>query len=80
MENHLQQQVAQLVAQIVPVSAINRIDDFVGFFQRIRRDGGEVLFYIPRAAAVGIAQSSHDRKQIVEAVARGFGHRQFVSK
>ena len=35
------------------------------------RDGGEVLFHIPRAAAFGIAQQSHDIEQTLKVSAHG---------
>jgi hypothetical protein len=68
MEHHLQQQVAQFVAQIGPVAAVDRVGDFVGFLDRISRDGREVLLHVPRATPFGIAQAHHDREQVVEAV------------
>ena len=56
MEDHLQQQVAELVLQVVHVAAVDRVGDFVGFFDRVRRDAREILREIPRAATVGRAQ------------------------
>ena len=43
VEHHLQQEVAELVAQIDQVAARNRIGDLVGLFERVWRDGREIL-------------------------------------
>ena len=66
MEHHLQQQVAQLVLQVAQVAAVDRIGDLVGLFDRVRRDAGEVLFDIPGATALRIAQARHDGEQAVD--------------
>lgn len=50
VEHHLKQQVAQLVAQIGVVLPLDGVQHFVSFFQRIRRNGGEGLLAVPRAA------------------------------
>ncbi len=63
MEHHLQQQVAEFVAQVVEVAAVDRVGDFVGFLDGVRRDGGEALLQVPGAAALWIAQPRHDRQQ-----------------
>jgi hypothetical protein len=47
VEHHLQQQVAQLVLQIGQVVAVDRIGDFVGFLDGVRRDAGEILLTGP---------------------------------
>ena len=58
--DHLQQQVAQLAAQILHRAALDRVGDLVGFLDRVGRDGLEALFDIPGAARFGIAQAAHD--------------------
>jgi hypothetical protein len=68
VEHHLQQQVAQLVAQIGPVAAVDRVGHLVGFLEGVRRDAVEILPHVPRAAALRVAQARHDRKQVVQAV------------
>ncbi len=74
VERHLQQQVAQLVAQLGPIAAIDRIGHFVSLFDRVGRDRGEILLHVPRATALGIAQPRHDREQVVEAVPDWLAH------
>ena len=59
-------QVAQLTAQVVEILSRNRVQHFVGLFQRVRRNGGESLLFIPRAAVFRIAQTFHDAKQAVD--------------
>ena len=41
VEDDLQQQIAELVTEAVDIAALNRIVDFVGFLDGVRRDGGE---------------------------------------
>ena len=53
VEHHLEQQVAQLVLQAVPVLFLDGAGDFVGFLDGVGRDGGEGLLDIPWAAALG---------------------------
>ncbi len=56
-EHDLEQQVAELVAQILERAALQRIDDLARLFQRVRRERGVVLLQIPGAAGVAIAQA-----------------------
>ena len=51
MEHDLQQQVAELLAQIVRIAALDRVGDFVGLFKRVGSDGREGLLEVPRAAS-----------------------------
>ena len=57
VEDDLQQQVAELVAQVFRVAALDGVGDLVGFLDRVRGDRREGLFEIPGTAAVGIAQA-----------------------
>ncbi len=59
----LEEEVAQLVAKIAHVVPRDRVGDLVGFLDRVRRDGREVLFQIPRAAGHGRPQRRHDFDQ-----------------
>ena len=75
MEDDLQQEIAEFVLERGEVAAVDRIGHFIGFLDRVRRDAGEILFEVPRAAAFAVAQAGHDGEQCVD-VARvgGFGH------
>ena len=66
MENDLQQEIAELVAQCGMIVPIDRIGHFVGFLDRVRRDRFEALLAIPRTTAFGIAQRSHDAEKVVD--------------
>jgi hypothetical protein len=55
VKHHLQQQIAKLVAQIIEVTPFDGIRNLVGFLDGVRRNGGEVLRQIPRAACAGRA-------------------------
>ena len=50
VEDDLQQEVAEFVAQIFGVAALDRVGDFVGLFEREGGDRGEGLLEVPRAA------------------------------
>ena len=63
VEHDLQQQVAQFLAQIRKIVARDGVGDLVGFFERVGRDGLEVLLEIPRTAGAGRAQRRHDLDQ-----------------
>ncbi len=51
VEEHLQQQVAEFAGEFVPVAIVDGLEDFIGFFQRVRFYGIEGLLAIPRAAS-----------------------------
>ena len=59
----LEQQVAQFVAQIGHVAALDGVGDLVGFLDRIGRDRGEILLDVPGTAPVGVTQPRHDGDQ-----------------
>ena len=66
VEDDLQQQVAQLVAERRHVAMLDGVGDLIGFLDRIGRDAGEILLEIPGAAAFGIAQPRHDGDEALE--------------
>ncbi len=45
--------------------SLDRVGDLVGFLERVRRDGTEILLQIPGATAPGIAEPGHDFQQAV---------------
>jgi hypothetical protein len=63
VKHHLEEQIAELLAQVLAVAVLDRIGDFVRFLDGVGSDGGERLRTVPRAAALGIAQSRHEREQ-----------------
>ena len=70
MEHDLQQQVAEFVAQVGHVIAIDGIGDFVRLLDGVGRDGRERLCDVPWAARSRIAQPRHDGEQRIDAIAR----------
>ena len=74
VERHLEQQIAELLAQIVEVAARNRVGDLIGLFECVGRNGREILFDIPRTAGAGRAQRRHDFQKPCD-VARRFHRR-----
>ena len=59
----LEEEVAELVLEVVHVTAGDGIGHLVGFFDRVRRDGREVLLDVPGAAGLLVAQRGHDLDQ-----------------
>ena len=71
VEHDLQQQVAELFLKIGKIVARDGVGDFVGFFERVGRDGREILLQIPRAAGLGRPQRRHDLDQPADVARRG---------
>jgi len=65
MEHDLEQQIAKLAEEIRHIVALDRIGDFVGFLDRVRRDGVESLRDIPFAAVLRAAEAGHDAEEAV---------------
>ncbi|MNC32252.1 hypothetical protein D3C75_805970 [compost metagenome] len=57
--HHLEQQIAQLTLQVIEVTALDRVGDFVGFLKGVRDDGGVRLLDVPRATVLRVAQAVH---------------------
>ncbi|MND91329.1 hypothetical protein D3C80_834440 [compost metagenome] len=71
VENHLQEKVAQFLAKIVHVLALDGVGDFISFFNGIGLDRLEGLHNIPRATGFRLAQGFHDLDQAGN-ILRGF--------
>jgi hypothetical protein len=63
MVDGLEQQVAQFAFQFGPCLTLDGVGYLIGLFDGVGRDGGEVLFQIPRTARGRIAEPSHDLQQ-----------------
>ena len=61
--DHLQQEIAEFVLEIVEIAARDGIGDLIGFLDGVGRDGRKILFEIPRTAGDGRAQRRHDFEQ-----------------
>ena len=75
VKHHLEQQIAQLTAQIVKIFTRNSVQHFVGFFEGVGRDSGESLLFVPRAAVFRVTQAFHYAEQAVD-----LGHEEFLVK
>ncbi len=75
VKHDLQLQIAKFVDQAVHIAAIDRIGDFVGFFDRVGRNRLERLHAVPFASANRIAKPLHDIYQSFQAhwVSQGMG-------
>ena len=67
VEDDLEQQVAELVAERRPVPLTDRLGHLVGFLDGVRRNRLEALFEVPRAAAGRVAQLRHHVEQLIDA-------------
>ena len=65
VKHHLQQQVAEFLAQVGVVRGVDGGGDLVGLFQQAGAQRGVGLFLVP-GTAVGGAQRSDDGAQLVE--------------
>ena len=70
VEQYLQQQVAEFAGQFIPITIVDRFQNFVGLFERVGLDGVEGLFPVPWASA-GCAQPRHDRNRPLETFSSG---------
>ena len=60
VEDDLQEQIAQFVAKIAKIAALDRVGDLIGLLDGVGGDGGEGLLAVPGAAAVRGPQAGHD--------------------
>ena len=65
MEKDLEEQVAELFGELGVIGGLERVEDFVGFLDKIRAKSGVSLFAVP-GAAPGRAQTRHDGDQFFE--------------
>ena len=73
VKHHLQQEVAEFVAQVVEIAACDRVDNLIGLLDRIGRDAREILFEVPRTAGHGGPKPGHDLDQAGNVAGRGHG-------
>jgi hypothetical protein len=59
VEEDLEEEIAEFLCEFDVVGGIERVEDFVGFFDEIGAEGGVRLFAVPGAAA-GRAEALHD--------------------
>ena len=67
VEDDLEEQVAEFVAERRPVVLTDRLGHLVGFLNGVRRNRLEALFEVPRATAGRIAQPRHHVEQLIDA-------------
>ena len=63
VKHHLQQEIAEFVAEIVEIAARDGVDDLIGLLDGVGRDRRKILFEVPRATGHGRAQRRHDFEQ-----------------
>jgi hypothetical protein len=63
VEDHLEQEVAEFVAQIRHVAPRDGVGHLVGLLHRIGRDAGEILRHVPGAADLRVPKRRHQGQQ-----------------
>jgi hypothetical protein len=66
MKHDLEQQVTQFIAEALNIIALDRIEDLVRFFNRVRRDRLEALLQVPGAAMVRVPELRHNFMQFLD--------------
>src|SRR5277367_6237220 len=65
IEQYLEQQIAKLTGQFIPVAIVDSFQNFVGFLDGVRLDGVEGLLAVPRASSRS-PEARHDRNCSLE--------------
>jgi hypothetical protein len=65
VEEDLEEKIAKLFSELHVVGGIERVEDFVSFFDQIGAESGVSLFAVPRTAA-GSAETSHNSDEFGE--------------
>ena len=66
VEDHLEEQVAQLVFEVVQGAPVDGVRDLVGLFDGKRDERGGGLFAIPGATGIPIPQTRHDLHELID--------------
>ncbi len=66
VEDHLEEEVAQLVAQVGQVAPLDGVGHFIGLFDGVGGDGGEGLLQVPGAAVLRVAEAGHDVEELLQ--------------
>src|SRR5215831_15173894 len=75
MEDDLEQEIAQFVAQVIEIAARNGVGDLVRLLDGVRRDRFKGLLQVPGATSAGRAQRRHDLEQPGDVAGRGHRRR-----
>jgi hypothetical protein len=73
VEDHLKEQIPEFLAQVRAPTGLDRLQDFISFFDQVGLEGRSRLLTIP-GAAVWSTQAHHDVKEPFEENAGGIGH------
>jgi hypothetical protein len=69
VQSHLEQHIAQLLAQKAGIGKVDGVRHFVGLFDKILADGRMRLHLIPRAAIFRIPQQCDNLQQVFHVIA-----------
>jgi len=73
MEDDLEQEIAQFIAQVVEIAPRNGVGDLVSLLDGVRRDRFKGLLQVPGTAGAARAQRRHDFEQPSDVAGRGHG-------
>src|SRR5262245_16881786 len=71
VEDDLEQEIAEFIAQVIEIAARNGVGDLVSLLNCVGGDGLESLLEVPWAAAAGRAQRRHDFEEPGDVTRRG---------
>src|SRR5262245_2838774 len=71
MEDHLEEEVTQFIAQVVEIAPRNGVGHLVSLLDGVRRDRVKGLLQVPGTAGAGRAQRRHDLEQPGDVARRG---------
>ena len=76
MQDHLEQDVPEFLADPIGLAGAQRLHGLVSFFDHVRRQAVVSLLAIPRAAARAAQIVNHgaQSRQAVTVIGNGFGH------
>lgn len=70
VEDDIEQQITEFLADVCTVITLDRVDQLVGFIEGVGGDGLAGLAYIPGTATLRVAQVYHDLQQIFDCIHR----------
>ena len=80
LKHHLQQQIAQFIADVLQIAALDGVGCLIGFLDSVGCDRFKGLFDVPRAPFFRVAQMAHYLDDPIERVTNVIFTRRFAVK
>ena len=68
VKNHLKQNIAEFLPDLIRVARLNRVDQFIALFECVRRNRLVALLEIPGAAVLRVPETTHQGSQIIQVI------------